>query len=79
LRGQVVSAFWQSPTGQFESRVLAQIIQIVGIRVAASNGEDPGAQSVCHRMCDQVGVAMVGDDCGQCVDQAKSPVDTCQK
>ena len=75
---EVVSTFWQSSTGQFESGVLAQIIQIIGIRVAASDGEDPGTQDVRHRMCAQVGVAMVGDDRSQCVDQAKSSVGTCQ-
>ena len=42
----MVSAFWQAPTGQFEGRVLAQIIQIIGIRVSASDGEDAGA----HRL-----------------------------
>ena len=76
---QIISAFWQSSTGKFEGGVLTQIIQIISIRVAASDGEHPGAQNICHRMCDQVGVAMVGDDRGQCVDQAKLPVNTCQK
>ena len=61
------------------SRILCWIIQIIGIRVTASDGENAGAQNVRHRMCDQVGVAMVGDDRGQRVDQAKFPVGTCQK
>ena len=30
MRGQVIAAFWQPPAGEFECRVLAQIIEIIG-------------------------------------------------
>src|SRR5487761_1455272 len=38
LRCQVIAAFRQSPTGQFERRIPAQIVQIIGIGVSAGNG-----------------------------------------
>ena len=35
MRRQVVAALGQAPSGQLESRILAQIVEIVGIRIAA--------------------------------------------
>ena len=40
LRGQIVAALRQPPTGQLKRRIVAQIVEIVGIRIAAGNGED---------------------------------------
>ncbi len=48
-------------------------------RLTAGDGEDAGARNTGHWMSDQGGVAMVGDDRSQCVDQAESPVGTYQK
>jgi hypothetical protein len=74
LRGQVNTGFRQPAAGQLEGRVLAQSVKIVGIRVAAGDSEHARAQNVGHRMGDQVGVAMVGNEGGKGVDQAKALV-----
>src|SRR5271169_2730950 len=67
----MVATLWQAPTGEFEGRVPAQIIQIISIRVAAGNCEDPSTQNVCHCVRDQIWVAVVRDDRGQRIDQTK--------
>jgi hypothetical protein len=73
----VIAAFWQSSTGQFECGVPPQIVQIIRIWVAAADSKDAGTQNVCHGVGDQIRVTMVGDDCGQRVDQAKFLVGGC--
>jgi len=57
---QVVAALRQPSTGQLESRVAAQIIQVIGIGVAAGNSEDTATQDVRHCVGDLRRVAMVG-------------------
>ncbi len=76
---QIVAAFRQPSAGQLEGRVLAQIVQVVGIRIAAGDGEDAGAQDVRHGVGDPQWIAVIGDDRGQRVDQAKPFVDTGQQ
>jgi hypothetical protein len=79
LRGQVNAGFRQPSAGELEGGVLAQIVKIIRIRVAAGDREHTRAQNIGHRMSDQVGVSMVGDDGGQHVDQAKLLVDPGQQ
>jgi hypothetical protein len=74
LRGQVNASFRQPTAGQLEGRVLAQSVKIIRIRVAASNGEHTRAQNIGYRMGDQVRIAVVGDERGKGVDQAKTLV-----
>ena len=65
---QVIAALRQTSASQLESRVLAQIVQIVGIGTAAGNhafrsrhvnvpkrgdSENPATQNVGHCMADQ--------------------------
>jgi len=79
LRGQVNAGFRQPSAGELEGGIPAQIIKIIRIRVAAGDGEHPRAQNIDHRMDNQVGVSMVGDEGGQHVDQAKLLVDPGQQ
>ena len=71
LRVQVIAALRQPSAGQLECRVAAQIVEVVGIGVAAGDGEDTATQNVGHCVGDQGLVAVVGNDRGQHVDQAK--------
>jgi hypothetical protein len=68
---QVIAALGQTAAGQLEGGVAAQIVEVVGIGVATGNGEDAAAQDIRHRVGDQGRMAMVGNDRGQGVDQAK--------
>ena len=46
LRAQIGPAVGQPPAGQLESRVAAQPVEIVGVLIAAGNGEETSAQDV---------------------------------
>jgi hypothetical protein len=70
LRGQIITALRQAPTGQFECRVLAQIVQVIAIRIPASDREDARAQDVAQRVGDLVRITVVGDDRRKRIDQA---------
>jgi len=76
---QVIAALGQTPAGQFEGRVLAQIVQIVGVGVAAGDGEHATTQDIGHGVGDLCRIAVIGNDRGKCVDQAKPPVGTGQQ
>ncbi len=60
--------------GQLEGGVLAQSVKVIRIRVAAGDGEHPRTQDVGHRMGEHGRAAMVGDERGKGVDQAKALV-----
>jgi hypothetical protein len=70
LRGQVITALRQAPAGQLECRVFAQIVQIIGIRIAAGDREDPRAQNVAQHVGDLVRITVVGDDRRKRIDQS---------
>lgn len=72
----MVSGFRQAATGHFERGVPAQVVQIVGIGVAAGDGQDAGTQDIRHRMGDPQRVAMVGHQGGQRLHQADPLVET---
>ena len=74
MRGQVNAGFRQPSAGELEGGVLAQIVKIIRIRVAAGDREHTRAQNIGYRMGDQVRIAVVGDERGKGVDQAKTLV-----
>jgi len=46
LRAQIGPAVGQPPASELEGRVAAQPVEIVGVLIAAGNGEDAGAQDI---------------------------------
>ena len=62
LRAQIVARIGQAPAGELESRILAQMIEIVRILVAAGDGENARAKNAVERMGDQQGIAWINDD-----------------
>lgn len=55
----------QPPAGQLEAGIDAQMVEVVGILVAASDGEDAGAQDVGDAVRDQQRIALVLDQPGE--------------
>jgi len=47
--------------GQLEAGIGAQMIEVVGILIAAGNGKHAGAQNVGHAVGHQQRIARVGD------------------
>ena len=43
LRAQIPARIGQPPAGQFECRIEAQSVEVVGVFIAAGDGEDAGA------------------------------------
>ena len=65
LRAQVGAAVGQAVAGQLEGRIAAQVVEVVGVCVAAGDGEDARAQDVIDAVGDEGGVARVGDQVRQ--------------
>src|SRR5580693_5102111 len=59
------SGVGQPPAGQLESRVAAQPVEIVGVLIAAGDGEDAGAQDIGQQMGDPVLIAPVRNYLGE--------------
>ena len=76
---QIVAALRQPPAGELEGGISAQIIEIVGIRIATGNREDAGTQDVCQRMRHAPWIALIGDHSGQCCSETKLSVRTGQQ
>ena len=74
MQDQVIAALCQPHTGQLERWTLAQIVQIVSIRIAAGDGEDTSTQDVRYGLIDLHRVAVVGDHGGRCADEVKALV-----
>ena len=74
MRGQIDTAFRQPPTGHLEGGILAQIVQVIGIGVAARDGEDAFTQHVRHGMGDLGWVPVIRDQRRKRVDQTKTLV-----
>ncbi len=72
LRTQVRAGVGQPSAGKLERRIGAQEIQIVGILIAAGDGEDAGADHVGAGMADARWIAMVGKAARQPVGDAKT-------
>ncbi len=73
MGAQIVAAIWQAPAGEFEAGIAAQVIEIVAIFIATSDGEDSGTQNVGEAVRNQGRVARVGDQRGERVDDAQAP------
>lgn len=71
LRGKIVAALRQTPAGQLERRIAARVIEIVGIRVAAGDGENARAQDVFQLVRDACFIPTVRDQPGQHLTQAE--------
>ena len=65
LRTQVSAAVGQPPAGELERGIGTQKIQIVGVLVAAGNGEHASADHVGERMRDPRGIAAIGKRAGK--------------
>ena len=74
LRAQVTSAVRQMAAGQLERGIAAQMVEVVGILVAAGDGEDAGAQDVGKRMHDTCRVARIGDLGGEFLRHTDPPL-----
>ena len=74
LRAQIPSAVRQPAAGELERRVEAQAVEVVGVFVAAGDGEDACPQNVGQRMRDPAGVATVGDRGGEQGCDAEPPL-----
>ncbi len=51
---------------------MALVIQIVGVRIAACDGEDPGTEDVRYCVSDLGRIAGIRDQLGQPINQPKS-------
>jgi hypothetical protein len=61
LRAQIITGIRQTPAGQFEAGVGAQMIEIVGILVTAGNGKHARAQNVADTVRHQQRIARIGN------------------
>ena len=74
LRAQIPSAVGQAAAGQFERRITAESVEIIGVFPAAGDGQDAGAQDVGQRVDHPRRIAGIGDHRRQLVGQAQPPV-----
>ena len=74
LRAQVPAGVGQPPAGELERRIAAQIIEIVGILVAAADRQHSGADHVGDRVGDPPGIATIGNAASQTLGHAQTPL-----
>ena len=79
LRAQIRPAVGQPPAGKLEGRVAAQEVKVVGVLVAAGDGEDAGAQNVGHRVFHARRITWIVDRRSQPVGQLQVPLGRSQK
>jgi len=73
LRTKVAAAVGQPPAGDFERRIGAQSIEIVGVLVAATDRENARADHVGDRVGDARGIAPIGDAARQTPSHSQPP------
>ena len=61
LRAQIIAGIGQAPAGQLEAGIGAQMIEIVGVLIAAGDREHAGAQNVGDAVRHQQRIARIGD------------------
>ena len=61
LRAEIITAVRQAPAGKLEPWVSAQMIEVVSVFVAASDGKDAGAQDVVDAVRHEQRIARIGD------------------
>ena len=74
LRGQIGATVRQPVACHLERGIGAQRVEVVAVRVAARDGEHTRAHHVGDGMADLSGIAIIREQSGQGVDQAKAPV-----
>jgi len=74
LRAQVPAGVGQPPAGELERRIAAQVIEIVGVLVAAADRKHPGADHVGDRMGDARRIAAIGNAARQAFGHAQTPL-----
>jgi hypothetical protein len=79
LRAQVAAAVREPPAGQLEAGIVAHMIEVVGILVAAGDGEHAGAQDVGDTMRDEQGIAWIGDQPREPLGDPQAPLGGCQQ
>src|ERR1700692_4811605 len=65
LLGEVVTGLGQTSAGQLERRILAQLVEVVGIGITTGDGEDAGTQNVGDGVGDLGRIAVVGNERGE--------------
>ena len=74
LRAQVDPGIGQASAGELEGGVGAQGIEIVGVLVAAADGEDAGADHVGEAVRDAGRIATIRDQPGQSLSDPEAPL-----
>ena len=74
LRAQVAAAVGQAAAGQLERRIAAQAVEVVGVLVAAGDGQHSRPQDRGDRMGHQGRIARVGNEGGDPIDDADPAV-----
>ncbi len=74
-----MAAVRQASAGELEAGVGAQMVEVVGILVAASDGEHAGAQDVGHAVRHQGRIARIGDQPRQPVSDPQAPLGSRQQ
>jgi hypothetical protein len=71
LAHQVGAALGQAAAGELEGGIGAQVVEVVGVRVAAGDRQDAGEQDLGQRVHDPARVTPVGDHRGELVGDAE--------
>ena len=79
LRAQITAAIGQAPAGQLEAGIGAQMIEVVGVLIAAGDGEHAGAQNVVDAVRHQQRITRVGDQRRQPLRDPHTPLGSGQK
>jgi hypothetical protein len=79
LRAQIAAAVRQAVAGQFEGGIGAQMVEIVGVFVAAGDGEDAGAQNVIDAVGHEGRVAWICDQPCQLRRDPQLPLDNAEQ
>jgi len=61
LRTQVITGIGQAPASQLEAGIGAQMIEVVGVLIAASDRKHAGTQNVLDAVRDQQRITRIGD------------------
>ena len=72
LGAQIPAAVGQPSAGQLEGRIAAQPVEIVGVLIAAGDGEDAGAQDVGHGVPHAARISPIADHRGQPLGQSEA-------
>ena len=79
LRAQIIAAIGQTPAGQLEAGIGAQMIEIVGVLIAAGDGEHAGAQDVDDTVRHQQRIARIGNQTRQALGDPDAPLGSSQQ